>query len=212
MEFIEPLINFLGQYWSAFEIGQLPEIGNWNYLVLMVFVILQGPSVALLIGAGISAGLLNPWLAGLTSVVGSLLADIFWYKIGMLGKLDRYYRFKKGKRKVLVELFQGGMEKHYLKILLLGKLSLGLAIPAVISAGLCRIEWRRWFPVVVIGEILFTLSMVSLGYYATESIFHVDNFVRVAGLTTTGICLIILLVVIPIEIKKMLNKEAVEIK
>ena len=63
---------------------------------------------------------------------------MFWYKVGLLGKLDRYYRKKKGKRKVLVELFQKGMKKHYVQILLLGKLSLGLAIPAVIAAGLCR--------------------------------------------------------------------------
>ena len=68
MEYLESILNFFGQYWYALEIGHLPSIGNWNYLVLMVFVILQGPSVALLIGAGISAGLLNPLMAGLTSV------------------------------------------------------------------------------------------------------------------------------------------------
>ncbi|MEN8241463.1 MAG: VTT domain-containing protein [Chloroflexota bacterium] len=207
---IDGILNSFGQFWYALQIGQLPSIGNWNYLVLLVFVILQGPSVAILIGAGISAGLFNPLMAGLTSVIGSLIADVFWYNIGQLGKLDRYYRKKKGKRKELVELFQNGMQKHYLKILLLGKLSLGLAIPAVISAGLCRIEWRRWFPVVIIGEILFTLSMVSLGYFATESIMHVDTIVKVVGISTTAICLIILLVVIPIEIKKMLTIAAVE--
>ena len=208
---IDVLLNFFGDYWRAIQIGELPPLGYWNYLVLMVFVILQGPSVAILIGAGISAGLFNPVLAGITSVFGSLFADVFWYKIGSLGKLDRYYRREKGKRKQLVDLFRNGMQKHYLKVLLLGKLSLGLAIPAVISAGLCKIEWRRWFPVVIVGEVLFTISMVTLGYFATESIMHVDNIVKVIGISTTIICLVLLLVVVPMEIKKMLTKDAVEI-
>jgi len=206
---IDSILNFFGQFWFSLEIGQLPSIGNWNYLVLMVFVILQGPSVALLIGAGISVGLLNPLMAGLTSVIGSLIADVFWYNIGLLGKLDRYYRKGEGKRRLWVELFQKGMKKHYIKVLLLGKLSLGLAIPAVISAGLCRIEWRRWFPIVILGEILFTLSMVSLGYLAAKSILHVDNIVKAFGISTTMICLIILLIIIPKEIKKMLTKDAI---
>ena len=111
-----------------------------------------------------------------------------------------------------MELFQKGMKKHYIKVLLLGKLSLGLAIPAVISAGLCRIEWRRWFPIVVVGEILFTLSMVSLGYLAAKSILHVDNIIKAFGISTTMICLIILLIIIPKEIKKMLTKDAVGIE
>ena len=114
-----------------------------------------------------------------------------------------------GKRRELVELLQKAMQKHYLKVLLFGKLSLGLAIPAVISAGLCRIEWRRWFPVVIVGELVFTGLLVLLGYFATESIMHVDKIVKVVGVSITVICLILLSVVIPIEMRKMITRESV---
>jgi membrane protein DedA with SNARE-associated domain len=206
--FLQSILNFLGEYWTALQTGQLPPLGYWNYLILLVFVIIQGPFVTLLSGAGVAAGLFNPILALVTSVIGSLIADVFWYNIGLLGKLEKYFKGRSGKRKKLVELLQKAMQKHYMKVLLFGKLSLGLAIPAVISAGLCRIEWRRWFPVVIVGEFIFTGMLVLLGYFATESIMHVDKIVKVVGITTTVICLILLSVVIPIEMRKMITRDS----
>jgi membrane protein DedA with SNARE-associated domain len=209
--FLQSIINFFGEYWTALQNGTLPPLGYWNYLILLVFVIIQGPFVTLLSGAGVAAGLFNPILAMTTSVIGSLIADVFWYNVGLLGKLEKYFKNRSGKRKKLVELFQKSMQKHYLKVLLFGKLSLGLAIPAVISAGLCQIKWRRWFPIVIIGEIIFTSMLVSLGYFATESILHVDKIVKAVGITTTALCLIVLSVVIPIEMRKMITRESVGI-
>lgn len=210
MAVIDSIFSFFQEYWYALESGHLPPFGYWNYLILMVLVIIQGPLVTLLSGAAISAGLLNPYLTVMVSVTASLLADVAWYNVGRLGKLDKYYKQKKGKRQQLVEMLHKAMQKHYLKVLLLGKLSLGLAIPAVISAGLCRIKWRQWLPVVIVGEILFTLSLISLGYFATESITHVDSIVKAVGLTTTAIGLLLLVVVIPIEIRKMFSQESGE--
>jgi membrane protein DedA with SNARE-associated domain len=207
--FLQSILNFFGEYWAALQNGQLPPLGYWNYLILMVFVIIQGPFVTLLSGAGVAAGLFNPILAMTTSVIGSLIADVFWYNVGLLGKLERYFKSRSGKRKKMVELLQKAMQKHYLKVLLFGKLSLGLAIPAVISAGLCRIKWRRWFPVVIVGEFIFTGMLVLLGYFATESILHVDKIVKVVGITTTVICLILLSVVIPIEMRKMITRDSI---
>jgi membrane protein DedA with SNARE-associated domain len=209
---VESITSFFGQYWSALQTGQMPPLGYWNYLILMVFVIMQGPTVALLSGAGVSAGLLNPYLAGLASIVGSLIADVFWYKLGLLGKLERYYKQRKNKRQKLVELFYKAMQEHYLKVLILGKLSIGLAIPAVISAGLCRIKWRRWFPVVIIGELAFTFVMMVLGYFTVESLKHADALVKTVGITMTVICLVILMFVIPIEMRKLLSREGAEIE
>lgn len=210
MIFLQSILDFFGEYWTALQHGQLPPLGNWNYLILMVFVIIQGPFVTLLSGAGVAAGLFNPLLAGITSVIGSLLADVFWYNVGLLGKFDKYFKSKSGKRKKMVELLQKAMQKHYLKVLLFGKLSLGLAIPAVISAGLCRIKWRRWFPVVIVGEVIFSGILVSLGYFATESILHVDKIVKVVGIVTTVISLVLLSVVIPVEMRKMIAREGAD--
>lgn len=207
---VESLTSVFGRYWHALWSGQMPPLGYWNYLLLMVFVIIQGPTVALLSGVGVSAGILNPFLAGLASITGSLIADVFWYRIGLLGKLEQYYKKGKNKRQKMVELFYNAMRKHYLKVLILGKLSVGLAIPAVISAGLCRIKWRRWFPVVILGELMFTVVMMLLGYFATESVMHVDHLVRTAGILFTVISLVILLIFVPIEFRKMLSSESAE--
>ena len=212
MVILESITSFLGEYWSALQTGQLPPLGYWNYVILMVFVIMQGPTVALLSGAGVSAGIFNPFLAGLASIIGSLIADVFWYKVGLLGKLENYYQRRQNKRQKMVELFYKAMQEHYLKVLILGKLSIGLAIPAVISAGLCRIKWRSWLPVVLIGELLFTILMMVLGFFTVESLKHVDTLVKTVGISITVICLIIILFVVPIEMRKLLSRESVEIE
>ena len=34
--------------------------------------------------------------------------------------------------------------------------------------------WRRWFPVVFLGETLWTGTLLLIGYYATEAIKRVE--------------------------------------
>ena len=54
----------------------------------------------------------------------------------------------------------------------MAKLSSGLAVPALIAAGLARVPWRRWFPIVLVGEVLWTSVLMLIGYCATEAIIR----------------------------------------
>jgi membrane protein DedA with SNARE-associated domain len=69
-------------------------------------------------------------------------------------------------------------EQHAPKFLLMAKLSFGLAIPTLVAAGLTRLSWRKWFPIVFIGETIFTGTLVIVGYFATEALKKVDHGVQ----------------------------------
>ena len=173
---METIIDLLQEIWSDFQRGQLPQLGPWNYLLLSVLMIWQGPIASVFGGAAASAGLLKPGLVFLVGVAGNLTADIVWYTLGRRGNVERLFErgILGGHRRHFLKL-RRGMQLHGTKALLMAKLSFGLAVPTLVAAGLSRVSWRKWFPVVFIGETIFTGTLVLIGYYATEAIKQVEQ-------------------------------------
>lgn len=173
---MESVIELLQQIWSDFQQGQLPELGPWNYLLLSLLMIWQGPIASVFGGAAASAGLLKPGWVFIVGVAGNLTADIVWYSVGRKGNVDRLFEGGRlGVHRSRFQRLRTGMQIHATKILLMAKLSFGLAVPTLVAAGLSRLSWRKWFPVVFLGETIFTGTLVLVGYYATEAIKQVEQ-------------------------------------
>ena len=168
---MESFIELIQHFWADLQNGQVLELGYWTYVVLALLAMVQGPLATLLGAAAASAGLLRPSLVFLSLVTGHLSADIVWYSVGHMGKIEWFRRWLPAYRKH-VDRLQQGMQQNAAKILFLGKLSAGFAVPTLIAAGLTRIAWRRWFPVVFAGEMLWTSALMLVGYYATEAIIQ----------------------------------------
>ena len=171
---MESLIEVIQQFWADLQSGQVLELGYWTYVVLALLAMVQGPLVTLLGGAAASAGLLRPNLVFLAAVTGHLTADIVWYSLGHAGRIEWFKHWLPAYGKHLEKLRQG-MHRNATKILLLAKLSIGFAVPAIIAAGLTRVAWRRWFPIVFVGEMLWTTVLMLIGYYATGAIIQRVN-------------------------------------
>jgi membrane protein DedA with SNARE-associated domain len=86
------------------------------------------------------------------------------------------------------------MRKHATRILFVAKLTLSLMIPALIAAGLVKAPWKRWFPAIFSGEMIWTGSLVLIGFYATEAIKRVEMGVEYAALGGTIIFVLFLVV------------------
>lgn len=205
--YLNLIINTLSRFWTALEHGHVLPVGNWNYVILFFFVIIQGPLVKLLSGAVVSSTYLNLYGVMTVAILASLSADLWWYYLGSKGKLETYFHKKNSKRKKMIEALQNVMQTHYFKVLLLGKLSLGMAIPSVIAAGVSHVPWRKWFPVVLLGEIIYTIMLVLLGFYAGESITHTNQTIRYIGIAFTAFLIIILIFYLPYNIRKTITKE-----
>lgn len=196
---MQALIEFLQTFWTNLQHGQLPELGYWNYFILSFLIVLQGPATTLLGGAAANAGLLRPHYVFLAGIIGNLIADIFWYNVGARGKtawiLKRGERL--GVRQQHLDKVSEGMEQHVIKILLLAKISVGLAVPTLLVAGITRVPWRKWFPVVFTGEVIWTGLLVLIGYYATEAIKQVEQGLHALLLGGTFLFLVMLIWLIP---------------
>jgi membrane protein DedA with SNARE-associated domain len=85
------------------------------------------------------------------------------------------------------------MHEHAAKILFMAKLTVSFMIPSLIAAGLVKVPWRRWFPALFAGEMLWTGSLMLVGYFATEAIKRVQQGVEyfILGLSLVFIIFII---------------------
>jgi len=177
---MESLLDLMRHFWLDLQHGQLPELGPWNYLLLGLLIVWQGPVATLLGGAAASAGLLRPGYVFLAGVFGNLTADILWYTLGRRGNLERVLEWQPLKKHAKYYLaIKSALTEHSAKILLMAKLSFGLVVPTLVAAGMTRLKWRTWFPVVFLGETIWTGTLVLLGYYAIEAIKQVEQELQV---------------------------------
>jgi membrane protein DedA with SNARE-associated domain len=159
------------------------ELGPWSYLLLMVLVLIEGPIATLLGAFAASAGLMRPGLVFVSAAAANLTADTLWYSLGYMGKTDWLVKYGRviRLRQVHIDLLKEQLRVHASRILLLGKLTLSFAVPVLIAAGMARVPWRRYLPVVALGEILWTGSLVLGGFYLRESIKRWELGLQLAG-------------------------------
>jgi membrane protein DedA with SNARE-associated domain len=182
---------------QALRSGQLPQLGYWTYILLAALVAVEGPLATLLGAAAASAGLMKPGWVFIAAATGNLSADSLWYTLGYIGKIDWLVKIEKrmGIKGDILARLEIEMRKHAARILFAAKLTLSLMIPALIAAGLVKAPWKRWFPAVFGGEMIWTGSLVLIGFYATEAIKRVEMGVEYAALGGTVVFVLFMLFV-----------------
>ena len=72
-------------FWEAIRTGNLPDLGQWSYVLIALLVFVEGPSVTLVAGAMAATGILRPELVFVAAAAGNIASDQFWYWLGRLG-------------------------------------------------------------------------------------------------------------------------------
>jgi len=163
---------FLENFSSILVGGLNPHLGVWAYFLLALMVAVEGPVATLLGAAAASAGWMDPLLVFVFAAGGNLTADSLWYTLGYAGKLEWIERIgrKLGVKLETLHGLEAGLREHAARILFLAKLTVSFMIPTLIATGLARVRWQRWFPALFAGEMVWTGSLVLVGYFATRVI------------------------------------------
>lgn len=166
------LTTIIHQLSAYLKSGQIPQFGDWSYFLLAILVAIEGPIATLLGAAAASAGFMRPGLVFLSAAIGNLTADSLWYTLGYVGKIEWVLRFGRrlGIHPDTLGKIENAMRKHATRILFIAKLTVSFVIPSLIAAGLVKAPWRKWFPAIFGGEMIWTGSLVLIGYYTTEAI------------------------------------------
>ena len=171
---MEALIDFFQQILEGFQAGHMPDLGTWNYVLVGGFIMLQGRVSALLGGAVAAAGYMNLGLIILIALVARIIVDVFWYRVGATGYIDRVGgRF--GAYERVAQRVHEGIHARPARYVVMAKLTNGLSVPAVIAAGSAGLPMRRWLPFSFAVEILWTVPLLFAGYFATDALTQIEG-------------------------------------
>lgn len=159
-------------------------LGIWAYLLLSLLVMVEGPVATLAGAVAASAGFMEPVWVFVSAASGNLLADILWYALGYIGKMEWLHRYGSwfGLREKMVIRLMADIQRHATKLLFVAKLTLGFTIPTLVATGLARVPIRRWFWVLLVGETLWTGALVFLGFHFGQYVQRFERGVEIIAL------------------------------
>ncbi|HHX42722.1 MAG TPA: hypothetical protein GX714_01870 [Chloroflexi bacterium] len=192
MEILYRIVDLVRVTWLQLRQGQLQPVGYWVYPVLALLTAIEGPIATLAAAAASAAGLMRPGLVFVSAAAGNLTADSLWYSLGRAGRLEWIARVggRFGLHPRHVTHLRRRMVRHAPRVLFFAKLTEGLVIPALLAAGLSRVRLRRWLPPLVAGEMVWTGSLVLIGYHAAGAIQRVNSAVQWLALAGGAIALL----------------------
>lgn len=151
------------------------------YFLLGLLVMIEGPIATLMGGAAASSGLLLPLPAYLSIVLGNLTADMGWYTLGRLSKLEWLTRLsaRLGVDPRRVEEASRGIRVHAPRLLFLSKLTVGFPIPTLLATGMSRVPVRRWMGMLLAGELIKSAALVLVGYLYARAVQQASEGVQI---------------------------------
>jgi membrane protein DedA with SNARE-associated domain len=171
---METVFHFIQELVRGFQTGHMPDLGTWNYLLVAGFIMVQGRVSALLSGVVAAAGYMNLGLIILVALAARMVVDVFWYRVGATGYIDRIGR-RFGAYERVAGRVQEGLHARPARFVVMAKLSNGLSIPTVIAAGSTGLPIRRWLPFSFAVEMIFTLPLLFAGYFATDALTSIEG-------------------------------------
>jgi len=178
---------------------------TWIYALIVLLVMVEGP-ISILLSAGISAtGLLNPLGVFCAATIGNFTADILWYVLGYFGNIDWLLRLPKfmGIDSQKLNRLNRLVNMHAVKLLIFAKLTNGLIVPVLVATGLARVSMRRWFPIIVVANLLTSAVFVFIGYYMILSLKQIEQGVWFLAIIGT----LVLVLVSIIFVKRVFNRK-----
>lgn len=165
------VVEWVPLAWQSLQQGRLPAQGFWVYPVVSLLTAIEGPWATLLASAASAAGLARPGWVFVSAATGNLAADTLWYTLGRAGRPEWVARLggRFGLDHRRIDHLRHRMQRHAPQVVFVAKLTEGFIIPTLVVAGLSRVQWRRWLPPLVAAEVIWTGTLVLIGYHAVEA-------------------------------------------
>lgn len=175
-------------------------LGQWGYPITLLFTVLENlfvigsftPGETVVMAAGFVAerGALNPWFVGVSSLVGTVIGSNLSYWFGRRGGREALLRwggrfFDEERLTAAEEYF----ENHGNKTVLISRFAAGFKNFVPVIAGASRMRVWIFELYTLIGAVIYTTLMVTLGWVFAENFQRALDIAR--GLTWFGFVVLV---------------------
>ena len=180
------IFDTIRESWTLLHGFELPTLGIWSYIFIAMLVATEGPLTTLIGAAAAAAGYLDIRLVFTAAFVGNITGDFLWYGIGATSRRGTTWLLTRCPGMTCSRLahLDDKMRDHATSAVLLSKVTFGLIIPTLIAAGRAHVSVRKLFPAVLVAETLWTLLIVTLGFYGAGAIGNIGAGLRLFGIAT----------------------------
>lgn len=177
-------LEALGEVFVNLQAGVYPDLGGWSYVLLAILVATEGPLSTLIGATAAASGYLDIRMVFMATLIGNIVGDSLWYTVGYFGKVQWLVKHGGwlGLRPHHVARLVREMNAHATKLIVFAKVAYGLIVPTLVAAGLARVPWRKWFPVVFVVETLWSMLLVFVGYHATGFVHSFERNLHALGI------------------------------
>lgn len=170
----------------------------YRYELLIPAAFFEGHVISLIAGLLSSLGYLNFFLSWLCIVIGNLLGDIWLYWLGYHtgNAFARHLTRFLGIKTESIEKVKGIFSKHEGGVLFASKLTngFGLAMVVLYTAGTIKVDFKKYMLWNLLGEAVWTLFLLSIGYFFAFSIVYVENITSRIGLLVAGALTVLIVI------------------
>ena len=172
----------------------LAAVGPFKYLIIFVGGIIEGPVLTVATGFLLRSNLFDLTPLFLALALGDLVGDAAWYYIGrhFAGPvLERHGRFLT----LTPEMYEKIKEKfhqHHSLILFTSKLTMGfgMALAMLMTAGAARISFRSYIFWNALGEIIYLVALLALGYFLGDLYVTIEKGFKTIFIVTSAIMIL----------------------
>ncbi len=167
-----------------------------TYITVILICIVEGPVISMVFGALVKLGYFPLIPVFVVLMFGDLIGDVMWYAIGrfygnkFIQKYGKYFSIDDESVRKVSEIFV----KYQHRILLISKMTngFGFSLVTLITAGIVKIPFKKYFLINFIGQIVWTGILISVGYFFGKVYEQVDSILGKMTVVASFIIIVML--------------------
>ncbi len=185
---------------------------HWGYPLLFFFSLIEGLNIMFIGGFLAAQGYFNLFMVIFVLFLGDFGGDLGWYSLGRFGgrKIVLAYGRYFGITKARLEKAERFIHRHGGKALLIVKFTTGLCLITLITSGITKMKFSRFFYYDLIGSIGWSVMTVMLGYFFGASFAVLKKYFENVSLILTILLIagltVLYLIRSRVKIKELDNK------
>jgi membrane-associated protein len=189
--------------------GVLQFLQTSGYGIMFILMLIEGPVITYVASFAASLGIFNIFYVFILSFFGDFLGDLIFFFIGRISKETVVNKYEnKHLNNTKISRLKMFLERNPGKTIAVIKLTPFLPVPGLILAGASKIDLKKFVIYSVLINIVYSLTMVLLGFYSGVAFLSIAKIVKYAEYLILATIFVVVGVVFLVRFisKKISNK------